>query len=86
MVWNSLDRRRRNSEKLDALKVALNRKETSLNKITFNKGTTVNLSVDIFVLLNLILITLQNFFLNLVGINLELVGYFSLVVNSQFLF
>ena len=62
MVWNSLDRRRKNSGKLDALKVALNRNETSLNKITFNKGTTVNLSVDIFVLLNLILITLQIFF------------------------
>ena len=47
MVWNSLDRRTRNLEKLDALKVALNRNKTSLNKITFNKGTTVNLNKDI---------------------------------------
>ena len=34
VVWNSLDRRTRNLEKLDALKVALNRHKTSLNKIT----------------------------------------------------
>ena len=45
VVWkNSLDRRTRNLEKLDALKVALNRNKTSLNKITFNKRTTVNLN------------------------------------------
>ena len=47
VVWNSLDRRTRNLEKLDALKVALNHNKTSLNKITFNKGVTVNLNKDI---------------------------------------
>ena len=47
VVWNSLDRRTRNLGKLDALKVALNRNKTSLNKITFNKGTAVNLNKDI---------------------------------------
>ena len=47
VVWNSLDRRTRNLEKLNALKVALNRNKTSLNKITFNKGTTVNFNKDI---------------------------------------
>ena len=47
VVWNSLDRRTRNLEKLDALKVALNRSKTSLIKITFNKGTKVNLNKDI---------------------------------------
>ena len=46
-VWNSLDKRTRNLEKLDALKVALNRNKTSLNKLTFNKGTAVNLDKDI---------------------------------------
>ena len=46
-MWNSLDRRTRNLEKLDALKVALNRNKTRLNKITFNKGTKVNLNKDI---------------------------------------
>ena len=47
VVWNLLDGRTRNLEKLDALKVALNRNKTSVNKITFNKGTTVNLNEDI---------------------------------------
>ena len=47
VVWNSLDRRTRNLEKLNALKVALNHNKTSLNKITFNKGTTVNFNKDI---------------------------------------
>lgn len=46
-VWNSLDKRTRNVEKLDALKVALKRNKTSLNKLTFNKGTAVNLDKDI---------------------------------------
>ena len=42
-----MNRRSRILEKLDALKVALNGTKTSFNKITFNKGTTVNLKNDI---------------------------------------
>ena len=34
-------------KELDALKVALNHNKTSLSKITFNKGTTVNRNKDI---------------------------------------
>ena len=54
VVWNSLDRRTRNLEKLDALKVAMNGNKTSLNKITLIKGlqqiliTFVLLNVNIY--------------------------------------
>ena len=49
-MGNSLDRRTRSLEKLDALKVALNRNKTSLDQMAFNKGTIANLNKDINVL------------------------------------
>ena len=47
MVWNSLDGATRNMDKLGVLKSTPKRNKTSLNLITFNKGTTENLTKDI---------------------------------------